>query len=164
MALLLLILSLQDRETYARWSEFKAGSTVSFKTESLTGNKAVLEITYTLKDVSKEKVVLEGRGKKTVGGKESEIAAYTLNLFKHEASPQGPRPQKLKEGEEELDVAKKKLKCAWTEYSVPDITGPTKRTLKVWTSKDVPGWVVRQETRLDGELQSKSTVVDWKGK
>lgn len=47
-----------------------------------------------------------------------------------------PEPKKTGEGEEELEIAGKKLKCRWIETA----------TYKIWTSDEVPGGTVRKVT------------------
>jgi hypothetical protein len=156
-----LLLSLtQDVENpeYARWAKFKAGSWVKCKTEiDNAGNKMLLptETTFTLVEVDDKQVVIE---------------EVTVNTLQPKDSPKQEKPKKrtykatrkqkegeTKEGDEEIEVAGKKLACHWTEVTQPSAS------VKTWLSPEVPG-VVRMEVILPSKSIQRLTATSWEKK
>jgi hypothetical protein len=156
----LLLSATQDVENpeYARWSKFKAGSWVKCKAEIENGgNKMVLptETTFTLLEVDDKQVVIE---------------ELTVNTLQPKDSPKQEKPKKrttkatrkqkegeTKEGDEEIEVAGKKLACHWTE--VTGVSG----SVKTWVSPEVPG-VVKMEVGLVSKSIQRLTAVSWEKK
>lgn len=154
------ILALQDAENpeYKRWASFKAGSWVKCKTEiDNGGNKMALplETTFTLLEVDDKQVVVE---------------ELTINTLQPKDSPKQEKARKrtykatrkakegdLKEGDEELEVAGKKIACHWTE--VQGVGG----TVKTWTSPEVPG-VARMDVALPSKSVQRLLAVAWEKK
>jgi len=142
------LLALQDAENpdYKRWATCKVGSWVKLKSEiEGNGNKMALplETTMTLLELDEKQAVIE---------------ELTVNTMQPKDSPKQEKAKKrtykatrkqkegeTKEGDEELEVAGKKLACHWTE-----VTGAG-GSVKTWVSPEVPGLV-----RMDVGLPSKS--------
>jgi hypothetical protein len=153
-------LALQDAENpeYKRWASFKPGSWVKCRTEiDNGGNKMALpvETTFTLLEADDKQVVVE---------------ELTLNTLQPKDSPKQEKARKrtykatrkqkdadVKEGDEELEVAGKKLACHWTE--VQSAAG----SVKTWVSPDVPG-VVRMDVILPSKSIQRLTAVGWEKK
>src|SRR5262245_1591646 len=112
------LLTLQDAENpeYKRWASFKPGSWVKFKSEIDNGGRKMalpIETTMTLLEVGEKQVVVE---------------ELTINTLLPKDSPKQEKASKrtypatrkqkdgeTKEGDEEIEVAGKKLACHWTE-------------------------------------------------
>src|SRR5262245_54405957 len=154
------LLVLQDAENpeYKRWASFKAGSWVKCKTEIENGgNKMALpiETTFTLLEVDDKQVVVE---------------ELTLNTLQPKDSPKQEKARKrtykatrkakegdLKEGDEEIEVAGKKLACHWTEVQAPSGSS------KTWICPEVPG-IVRLEVVLPTKAIQRLTATAWEKK
>src|SRR5689334_23323451 len=113
------LLALQDQENpeYKRWASFKVGSWVKLKTGLENGgNKMELpvETTYTLLEVDDKKVVVEELTVNTLQPKDS---PKQEKARKRTYPATRKQKEELKEGDEELDVAGKKLACHWIEAS-----------------------------------------------
>jgi hypothetical protein len=154
------LLLVQDAENpdYKRWASFKVGSWVKLKSEiEANGNKMALpvETTMTLLELDDKQAVIE---------------EVTVNTLQPKDSPKQEKAKKrtykatrkqkdgeLKEGDEEIEVAGKKLACHWTE--VTGVGG----SVKTWVNPEVPGLV-----RIDIGLPSKSiqrlTATSWEKK
>lgn len=137
-----------DNPQYTFWKSFKTGSTVSWKMESEhAGQKMCLEITITLKAIDDKEVTLENRSSMDMGGKKHDMPAKEQ---KHPAKTEKNEMGKLvKEGDEEIEVAGKKLKCKWQDYE------KEKDQYRVWLSDEIPGRVAKMEGTQRG---SKMTL------
>jgi hypothetical protein len=148
---------------YKRWASFKVGSWVKMKSEIETdGNKMVLptESTFTLIEFDEKKAVVE---------------ELTVNLVIDKDSPKQEKAKKRtypaartkkesaeKEGDEELEIAGKKLSCHWTEVKASP-TGAG--SVKTWSTPEVPGGVVRLEiVGVIGKSINRFTAVGWEKK
>ncbi len=156
----LLLSATQDVENpeYARWARFKVGSRVTCKSEiDNGGNKMLLptETTFTLLEVDDKQVVIE---------------EVTVNTLQPKDSPKQEKAKKrtykatrkqkegeTKEGDEEIDVAGKKLACHWTE-----VTGAS-GSVKTWVSSEVPG-AVKMEVVLVSKSIQRLTATSWEKK
>ena len=70
----------------------------------------------------------------------------------------------VKEAEETVEVVGKKVKCKTTETTLS--MGEATSWMKTWTSAEVPGELVKFESKLTGvpgaESSSKTVLVEWK--
>lgn len=164
MKLLLLtaaaLLGLQDAENpeYKRWASFKVGSWVKCRTEIENGgNKMALpvETTFTLLEVDDKQVVVEEATLNTLQPKDSpKQEKAKKRTYK---STRKAKEGELKEGDEEIEVAGKKIACHWTE--VQTAAG----TVKTWVSADVPG-VAKMDVILATKSVQRLTAVAWEKK
>ena len=162
---------LQDEEVenpkYRAWSEFKPNSWVTY--EQPWGVDGKRRETQKLVEISKEKVILELAV--VENGLEfpvyrtvipctlkSQDPEYALARHPHEGKLDIPGPagwkitslwQKSSEGDEEIEVAGKKLKCHWIkidhriECTLESLN--EKGAAKTWYSKEIPGQVANLE-------------------
>src|SRR5262245_54151267 len=125
-----------DNPQYKAWSKFKPGALVKFKmTTEVAGTKTESEMTTKLVELNAEKAVVETAmvfGGNPLPGSKMEIPAKVKKV-----EGQAQAGEKPKEGEEEIELAGKKLKTKWIESNID--AGGTKTVTKVWTSDDVPG-------------------------
>ena len=153
------LLALQDNDhpDYKRWASFKVGSWVKMKSEiDNQGQKMELpvETTFTLLEADDKKVVVE---------------ELTVNTLQPKDSPKQEKARKrtypatrrqkdeAKEGEEELEVAGKKIACRWIEVKA------SAGSVKTWTSAEVPG-MVRMEIGLPTKAIQRLTATAWEKK
>ena len=153
------VLALQDGENpeYKRWASFKAGSWVKMKSEiDTSGQKMELpvETTFTLVEVDDKKVVVEEATLNTLQPKDSPKQEKA-----RKRTYQATRRQKdeVKEGDEEIDVAGKKIACHWIEVK------SSAASVKTWTSPDVPG-MVRMDVVLPNKSIQRLTATAWEKK
>jgi hypothetical protein len=144
LAALLMEPALQDVDNpdYQRWASFKVGSWVKMKSEiEAGGNKMALpqELTHTLLELDDKKVVVEEVLVNTLLDKDSpkqeksKKRSYKSTTSKKEAAM---------EGDEEIEIAGKKMKCHWVELK------STTASSKTWSHPDVPGGTVRMELTM----------------
>jgi hypothetical protein len=153
-------LALQQVENpeYKRWASFKVGSWTKCKSEiENAGNKMALpiETTFTLLEVDDKQVVVEELTRNTLQPKDSpKQEKASKKTYK---ATRGKSKDEAKEGDEEIEVAGKKLACHWTEYS------GDAGTAKTWTSPEVPG-VVKMEITLPSKSIQRLIAIAWEKK
>jgi hypothetical protein len=152
----ILVSFVQAREgrEYKAWASCKPGSWVKARLEIDRGEAtAVAETTATLLEVTKEKAVLEQTGTMTSKGK-------TVDMPKQKLEPgikDVEAGKMLKQGDEDLEVDGKKLKCHWEETEVDE--NGLKSTYRVWRNATVPGGMVRTEIRSGGAPAASTRIV-----
>ena len=160
IALAVVLPALQDAHNpdYERWASSKVGSWVKYKAEIENGgNKMALptETTMTVVEVDQKQVVIE---------------EVTVNPLQPKDSPKQEKPRKrtykatraakegaAKEGDDDLEVAGKKLACHWTE--VAGAGG----SVKAWVNPEVPG-AVKIEVGLPSKGLHRLTATSWEKK
>jgi len=173
---------------YAQWAHFKPGTYVTLERkvfehgENKVGvveamahppGASVMRINTKMVDLDKDKAILEETRIDLGDGSETQMPADKVTLFANgqvsNASdsmwePSKPQTVKETEGDEELTVMGNKLKTHWVETSIK--MGNEVSTAKDWLSDDVPGGLVKEETRKtwNGKLLVESTtkVIDYK--
>ncbi len=173
---------------YAQWAHFKVGTYVTLEravNEHRENNigvveamahppgAAVMRINSKLVDLDKDKAVLEETRIDLGDGSETQMPPDKVTLFANgEVSNadvslwQKTKPETVKatEGDEELTVMGNKIKTHWVETSVT--MGKEISTSKDWLSDDVPGGLVKEETKKtwNGKMLVESTtkVIDYK--
>jgi hypothetical protein len=124
-------------------------------------------------DLDKDKAVLEETRIDLGDGSETQMPADKVTLFANgqisNASdslwePSKPQTVKATEGDEDLTVMGNKLKTHWVETSIK--IGNEVSTAKDWLSDDVPGGLVKEETKKtwNGKVlvESATKVIDYK--
>jgi hypothetical protein len=153
-----------DNPEYKNWSGCKADSWVTMKMETEMGPmKSVMEQTHKLVEISADKAVVETSGKMTAPAAadlpptKREIPA---KVDKQEPPADAPKPE-VKEGDEEIEVGGKKVKCHWVETNT-EVNG-VKTWTKIWSCQDIPGGVARMETKSD-QMSMNSSATGWEKK
>jgi len=169
-AVMVLALAVQEQQVdnpeYARWAAFKPGSWVTF--EQPCGKDALMQETYKLLERSPEKALFECT-KVENGFKyplyqnatpsklpvRDPLGAAAQKPDAGEIEFQGPGGKqkslwrKTAEGDEEIELAGRKLKCHWikmeyrTESALEQLN--EKSSTKTWYSKEIPGHVAKVE-------------------
>src|SRR5688572_27853021 len=142
-ALLCLLQGKDANPEFGYWAEHKTGSWVKLKLEMESqGVKVLIQSTHTLIEPGKDKVVVEQKTKVTANGQEQPEQTEKEEIFRDKDKD----PIKIeKEGEEEIEVGGKKLKCRWIEGT------QSQSKVKFWLSKEIPGGVAKGEMS-GGEL------------
>lgn len=133
----------QDVENpqYKYWSSCKVGSWAKLKMEmDRGGQKFESEMTYTLLELKEEVAVVEITGKSKMGDREFPIPAAKQEI---KAKESADKVKIAGEGDEEIEVAGKKLKCHWYEFVSKSGDKETKG--KVWMAKEIPGGTAKME-------------------
>jgi hypothetical protein len=151
---------------YENWAKFKAGA--MSKTETNTeamGNKTKITSVTKLVEINAEKALIESTVTMEVAGQKMEQPVMkrevpaTMEKPAEQTPPTSVAPTvkpNIKEGEETVTVAGKELKCKTTE-STSESNGMKVQT-KTWTSADVPGQIVKTETKTTGAMESSTTM------
>jgi hypothetical protein len=151
----------KDNPEFAYWSNCKVGSWVKMKLDVIQGGQKIeAELTVKLLELTAEKAVLERSGKVTTLGKTVEMPAD-----KDEVKAKVDEPDKIvKEGDEEVEVAGKKLKCHWVEVAKTE--EGAKVHSKAWMTKEIPGGVAKMESKPEGakEPSQKFVALSWEKK
>ena len=151
-ALLPLLFQAKDNPEFSYWAEHKTGSWVKLKLEmEAQGAKILVETQHTLLEVGADKVVVEQKNKVSVNGAAQPESSEKEEIFKDKDKDKNPLTVE-KEGDEEIEVAGKKLKCHWVEGTQKD-----KTKAKFWLHKDIPGGIAKGEAS-GGELPGKMTM------
>jgi len=154
-----------DNPVYAQWAKFKAGSFVRYAQKSVAmNNETTSEVEYKLLEVTPEKVVVEMSTSMTVAGNKVNVPPTRMeHLAKVEirgslatTTVAGAGSGSSKQAVEEFVLGDKKLKCNVMETNV-DQAG-SKVTSKIWHSDDVPGSLVKSETKLEGPMSSVTSI------
>jgi hypothetical protein len=140
VAAALLCSALQGKDAnleFGYWAEHKIGSWVKVKMEIENQDvKVSSELTHTLTEAGQDRVLVERKSKTTFNGQEQPEKTAMQELLRDKDKD----PVKIeKEGEEEIEVAGKKLKCRRVEGT----QGASK--VKLWLSKEIPGGVAKGE-------------------
>lgn len=135
-----------ENPLYRSWASFKTGSSRTLGgTVSMAGGFNVeSEIASTLKDVSKDRVLIEDTTSITMNGQRRPGGTHTQNI-----ASQIDKPQDWHEvGQEEVKAMGRTFKC--TVYdgkaSAPSRGGQEHQAeAKIWASKEVPGGIVQMK-------------------
>jgi hypothetical protein len=162
LASMILLAGLQEKDDprFKYWSDCKVGSWVKTKmVVDQGGAKGEIEQTQKLLEITDDKVTIEISGRMNMGGKEIPIR---------------PRKQDIKarytegdvhiqtEGDEEIEVAGKKLKCHWLDMTLR--TGPNPGKMKVWMTSEIPGGGAQAEVTPPNGTTMMITAVEWEKK
>jgi hypothetical protein len=150
---------------YELWSKFKAGamSKVEGKTVA-AGQESKQTITTKLLEITPEKAVVEVTMEMEVAGQKMPMPAQKRDVpakidnaaIQNPAeAPNAPKPE-MKESEETVTVAGKTLKCKVVETTSEQ--NGMKVVAKAWTSAEVPGQLVKTETKTTGPVESTTTM------
>jgi len=149
-----------DNPVYKIWSSFKVGAMAKTEAITVAGEmKTKTEMTSELKELTAEKAVVEVKmAMVDAAGKKMELPAQKTEIPAKVAKSkvQATKPD-TKEGEEEIEVAGKKLKCKWIEMVIK--MGEMTSTSKVWTSSEIPGSVAKMESKTEGNFKSETKMI-----
>lgn len=159
-----------DNPKYQRWAKYGPGSFVKYVHVSKTGaGGAETEMTYTLTEVTPEKVVVRFDRTIKIGryGKDK-IAPETLTYpakinAPEKTSEKGTHPEQVvAQGTEEITVKGKRIKTSWVRTELARAGSTITET--VWNSDDIPEGTVRKvwEDKGDTPSATEMRLVDFK--
>lgn len=142
---------------YSRWAAFEKGATAEYRqTGEVAGRPVDAQLIYRLGEITPKLVTL--REATVRRGCEGWV---WVSLAKIQIFAGMSRERTIVgEGEDELQVDGRPLRCRWTETD----EGPDLR-MKEWVSVEVPGGLVRREVTASGDRPAR-TVLDltrWTG-
>jgi hypothetical protein len=151
---------LKDNPLFKYWTDCKAGSWVKMTMEiDQGGQKVETEQIQKLLEVAEDKVVLEVSGKMKMAAGEFPLPARKQDV---KAKEPGDKVKIEKEGDEEIEVAGKKLKCHWYELTIE--VGPKPMKMKAWMAKEIPGGLAKSEMSPEGQKMMVMIAVEWEKK
>jgi hypothetical protein len=151
-----------DNPQFKYWSGCKPGSWVKLKMdfEAGGGQKVESEMTYKLLELKDDVAVVEITGKSKLGAQEFPVPVQMQEI---KAKQPADKFKIEKEGDEEIEVAGKKLNCHWYEFSMKSGDKDTKN--KAWMSKDIPGGMAKVEIMPPGAGKPMiMTALEWEKK
>jgi len=150
-----------DNPQFKYWSGCKPGSWAKVKMEMEAGGiKSEGEMIYKLLELKDGVAVVEVSGKMKAGANEFPIPATKQEI---KAKEPADKVKIEKEGDEEIEVAGKKLKCHWFEMTSKKGDKETKS--KAWLSMDIPGGIAKGEMGLpNSEKPMNMTALEWEKK
>jgi hypothetical protein len=162
-----------DNPAYQSWAKCKPGSTVTYKMTSEMKSpqlpspmKSEMTITQTLKAVTPEAATIEITTKMTMNGQETTVPGNTNTVpAKIEKGKEGLPAEvqgevsDMKTGKDTVEVNGKKYEATTQEYTVK-MTQPIQMTshVKAWNSAEVPGGMLKSETKATGPMDTTSTM------
>ena len=156
----------EENPEYKAWARQKPGAWVKWSVDSQTGSmKMSNELIWTLKELTADKVVIEEKTVFTAGA--DKAPTEHTSLITHPAkvkkgtTSDGAKAEQLRDGNEEIAVKGRTIKCKWVEQK---LSGKTAGTRKIWRSDEVVGGAVKISMKLDdaAKMTMTMTVVDWK--
>jgi hypothetical protein len=159
---------------YAHWSQFKPGATVTVKEVDTEADGSVAEIVITSKLIAKSRtqvkvetvVTLGGAGSSGSGGERTQtLEEYPAKVRYEQSQSPGTAGYSITEGKESIQFKGKPVETEWLESTLTN--GDEITVEKIWTTKDVPGGIVKQTmTRTHGTQVTKTStdLVDYKAK
>jgi hypothetical protein len=153
-----------DNPMYTQWSKFKVGAWVRHRDETdMGGMKNSSKRTTKLVEKTAEKLVIEMTMPPPAPGVEippqrMEIEAKVDKMEPPPTEPTEPEQKpEVKEGEETIEVAGRKVKCKTWETTLA--TADMKSRSKTWMSDEVPGGLVKAENVMEKPMAGTSTTV-----
>jgi hypothetical protein len=153
---------------YDAWAKCKPGAYAKYKNETdAGGQKTVMEMTQKLVEVTADKVVIEVVTSMDMGGQKMDMPAQKIEIPKAGATTPNAAPNTnaaaggatASTTTEEVTVGGQKVKCTVT--TVTSDVGGQKSESKVWTSEEVPGGMVKSETK-SAQMSATMTLVEFK--
>ena len=151
VAALLLLSQAKENPRFEAWKNFKAGSWVKMKVETIEdGEKVLSEETETVVSIAATKIMVERKSTTNFDGK-----PFTTTE-KEEIEPTSAAITKVEKGnDEEIEVAGKKLSCRVVLVTKKPVDSSGEIRHKLWMNGDVPGGMARSEST---SLRTNRTV------
>lgn len=148
-----------DNPQYESWVKFKVGTSITVENTYTQGDRtSTNESTFTLKEVTADKIYLDLKGSRKIPGKDEPYefthqvpvpakmpkSGFQQNPFQHNKG----NTKELGKGQEDIKFGEKIFKCEWKETETTFEWSEKKfvTKTKTWTCKDMPGGTVKSET------------------
>jgi len=163
-----------ENPEFLTWARFKPGTTMVTKvTNKESGTESVIRTTTTLAIIGSDKLVLEVKTTRNVGGMGFDQPPTTRDVPRTVPLPPGLTPKEflagdgmpagtVEKGTESVRVGMTEYPSRW--YKFKKLVGEFEVEGKTWVSDEVPGGVVKSETTIikDGRPTTKIEVVEFK--
>jgi hypothetical protein len=154
-----------DNPEYQGWSKQKVGAWVKFKMSNDMGEmKMEGDVTTKLKEITAEKAVLDQvMAFDMMGQKREQTMSRTAPAkVKKGTDSEGAKMEIVAEGDEELEIKGKKIKCHWVDMKLTSKQGESK--MKVWRTAEIIGGAAKMEmiTEKPMKMTMSMVAVDWK--
>lgn len=162
---LALLGALQDQVSnpeYEGWARFKPGSSVTMRiqTDPAPAKNSYIVIKSTFDKISEDLVELKTQGDTYFEGKK--IMSLPSPDEKRAKLDAKTFPEALKQGDETLDLAGKKVKCHWKET---DEEWEFKKChLKTWWTEEIPGGIAKRTITPPAGGVTTHLVTAWEKK
>ena len=140
----------------------KPGSSVTLKSNTeAAGQKTESHLTFTLKEVTPDKAVIEMKNSMVIQGNKMDMPAQTIEIPKGSAgatpppTPNAPTPG-VSQTTETVKIGDKEYKCSVTEVNTE--SNGMKIKSKTWTCPEVPNLLVKMESGTEGTMVSKTMM------
>lgn len=150
----------ENNALYDSWAKHKPGTMVKVKmvTEA-AGNKTEMETTQTLKEVTPEKVVVDTQTTMTMMGQKLEQPAQPMEIPAKMEAGQAAAAQAQKAADVEVKESEETVTVSGQSVKAKVVETKDKTTWsKAWTSADVPGTVVKMESKTTGDMATSTTM------
>jgi hypothetical protein len=155
-----------DNPTFASWAKMKKGSSVTVKiTSEVAGQKSETTMTTTLVDLTADVATTEMVMVTKAGGMEFKNDPIKTENKKVVELPPGKKKEDfvkpegfVDQGEETLKIGGKEYKTKWVKVKI-EKDGSVYEA-KTWSSDDVPGTMVKMETKSSGGGANSSTLLE----
>src|SRR5262245_29066574 len=155
-----------DNPTYASWAKMKKGSSVTLKmTAEVAGQKTESTMTTTLVDLTADVATTEMVTVTKAGGQEFKSEPIKVENKKVVELPPGKKKADfdkpegfVDQGEETLKIGGKEYKTKWMK--VKNAKDGSEYEAKTWSCDDVPGTLVKMETKSSGGGIKATTLLE----
>lgn len=157
-----------DNPQYQEWAKWREGAFVTLRSESVVADKVevVMTQTQTLKKLTAEKATVEITSVTEAAGQTIKAPPVTFDIVAKlpkvkvdpvevKVDPKDTAKVKETKGRETLTINGKKVECEWVQTEIEGITS------KMWSSEQIPGRIVKAETRTK-ESTTTMQLTDWK--
>jgi hypothetical protein len=154
-----------DNPVFASWAKSKPGTAVTLKiTAEVAGQKSETRMTSTLSSLTADVATVEVETVTKAGGREFKSPPTKIENKKVVELPAGKKKADFDKPEGFVDQGEEKLKIGGKEYKTKWVRVKIKKDgseyeAKTWSSDDVPGTMVKMETKSSGGgVESKTTL------
>ena len=156
---------MEDNFEFKAWAKQKPGAWVKWSSETNTGAmKMTSDVTWKLKELTAEKAVVEETTSVNLGGKTPSEHTSTRTVpakVKKGTTSDGAKFEVLKEGDEEITIKGRAIRCHWVEMK---LAGRAVSSTKVWRTDEIVGGAAKTTIKHDdaAKMTMTMTVTDWK--
>ena len=150
-----------DNPAYQSWAKFKPGTTVMLTNQTDMGGMAMkMDMTYKLAELTPEKAVVEMTTKMPQAENTTKMeimAKMKKEDVKDVAMPPNVKGEAKVLPDEDVKIGDKTYKCKVIEFT-SEAQG-MKTSGKSWTCPDMPGQMVKTESKMSGTMEGTMTMV-----
>lgn len=154
-----------ENPEYKAWASQKVGAWVKYKMVNDMGQMKMEGETITkLKELTPEKAVIEQITTFEMGGQkqENKTSRTIESKIAKGTDSEGSKLEQQGEGDEELEIKGRKIKCHWVKNKVSGKRGAAVMTS--WRTDEVVGGSAKMEIATEAPMKMNMTLtaVDWK--